>query len=70
MKFSKAKMLARLEREGKLDAVDDSSKKIMDMLDGKEAEKNHFKALVEGMEVYYVKADNGINYPVNKLDCE
>lgn len=70
MVFRKAKMLERLEREGRTDNIDEHSKVIMDMLDGKEAEKNHFKALVEGIEVYYVTADNGINYPVNKLDCE
>ena len=70
MVFRKEKMLKRLAREGKSDAIDDNSKRIMDMLDGKEAQKNHFKALVEGIEVYYVKADNGITYPVHKLDCE
>ena len=63
-------MLARIEQEGRLHLVDDNSKRVMDMLHGKEAVKNDFKALVEGIEVYYVKADNGICYPVNKLDCE
>lgn len=63
-------MLERLKQEGRIDTIDENSKRIMDMLDGKEAQKNHFKALVEGIEVYYVTGDNGINYPVNKLDCE
>ena len=69
MKFSKAKMIARLEQEGRAHLIDDESIKIMDELDGKEAVKNDFKALIYGVEEYYVHTENG-NYPVNKLDCE
>lgn len=69
MKFSAAKMTKRLEQEGRAHLIDDETRDIMNKLDGKEAIKNDFKALVYDREEYYVCAD-GKNYPVNKLDCE
>ena len=70
MVFKKAKMLARVEKEGLLHLVDDEAITIMDKLDGREAKKNDFKALVYDQEEYYVTTEDGENYPVNKLDCE
>ena len=66
--FSKQKMMERLEKEGRADLVDEESAKIMDMLDGKEARKNDFKALIYDELEYYVNCD-GKNYPVNPDDC-
>lgn len=69
MKFSKAKMIARLEKEGRAHLIDEEAQKIMDELDGKEAIKNDFKALIHGVEEYFVRVGDD-SYPVNKLDCE
>lgn len=66
--FSKQKMLNRLEKEGRDYLIDEESKKIMDALDGKEAVKNDFKALVHGQLEYLVKHE-GRYYPVNPNDC-
>ena len=68
MVFSKQKMMERLEKEGRAHLVDEESAEIMDMLDGKEARKNDFKALVHGELEYYVHV-NGENYAVNPNDC-
>lgn len=66
--FSKQKMLERLEREGRSHLIDEESQKIMDALDGKEARKNDFKALIYDELEYYVSYE-GENYPVNPNDC-
>lgn len=66
--FSKQKMLDRLEREGRVNEIDDESMEIMNMLDGKEAVKNDFKALVFGQLEFFVRYE-GQNYPVNPNDC-
>ena len=65
--FSKERMLARIEREGLSHLVDEECAKIMDMLDGKEARKNDFKALVFDQLEYFVSV-NGENYPVHPDD--
>lgn len=69
MVFRKAKMLARLEREGRAHLANGAMLEIMDKLDGKPAVKNDFKALVHDVEEYMVNL-NGEYYAVNKLDCE
>ncbi len=66
--FCKQKMMERLEKEGRSHLVDEESAKIMDMLDGKEARKNDFKALIYDELEYYVTHE-GENYPVNPADC-
>jgi hypothetical protein len=66
--FSKQKMLERLEKEGRSHLVDEESANIMDALDGKEAFKNDFKALVYDELEYYVRY-RGQNFPVNPEDC-
>lgn len=66
--FSKQKMFERIEREGLSHLVDEECLRIMDALDGKEAIKNDFKALVYDELEYYVHHE-GKNYPVNANDC-
>ncbi len=66
--FSKQKMMERLEKEGRAHLVDEDSAGIMDMLDGKEAVKNDFKALVYDELEYFVRV-NGKSYAVNPNDC-
>ena len=66
--FSKQKMLDRLEREGRSHEIDEESLKIMEALDGKEARKNDFKALIYD-ELEYIVFHDGTNYPVNPNDC-
>ena len=66
--FSKQKMVERLEKEGRSHLIDEETIKIMDMLDGKEAIKNDFKALVYGKLEYFVRHE-GETYPVNTDDC-
>lgn len=67
--FSKSKMLYRLEREGRLEEIDEQSRQIMDDIDGLPVEKNSFKALVydinEGMVTHPVYG----TLPVNFNDC-
>ena len=66
--FSKEKMLERLEREGRLHQVDKESRDLMDILDGKEAVKNDYKALVFGRLEYFVRHEDEC-FPVNPNDC-
>lgn len=65
MVFSKAKMLARLEKEGRSHLVDGAMMYIMNNLDGRVATPNYFT----GRDEYIVNL-NGKHYVVNKLDCE
>lgn len=69
MVFRKAKMIARVKRGGKEHLINDEVNKIMDILDGKEVVKNDFKALVHGVEEYFIQVD-GQYYPIYKEDCE
>lgn len=66
--FSKQRMLDRLEKEGRSHLVDEQSIEIMNMLDGQEAHKNDFKALIYDELEYFVRVE-GKNYPVNPNDC-
>lgn len=66
--FSKQRMLDRLEKEGRSHLVDEQSIEIMNMLDGQEAHKNDFKALIYDELEYFVRVA-GENYPVNPNDC-
>lgn len=66
--FSKQRMLDRLEKEGRSHLVDEQSIEIMNMLDGQEAHKNDFKALIYDELEYFVRV-GGENYPVNPNDC-
>lgn len=65
--FSKEKMIERVERAGMFNLIDEECAHIMDMLDGKEAKKNDFKALVFDQLEYFVTVD-GKNYPVHPDD--
>lgn len=68
IKFSKQKMLDRLETEGRLEEIDRESKEIMDRIDGLEVHKNHYKALVfDELEGYVIHPELG-QVPVNYKD--
>lgn len=66
--FSKQKMLERLEREGRTQQITPGALEIMDALDGREAIKNNYKALVFGQLEFMVSYE-GNYYPVNPNDC-
>lgn len=66
--FSKQKMLDRLEKEGRSHMVSEQSIRVMNMLDGQEARKSDFKALIHDELAYFVRV-NGNNYPVSLNDC-
>ena len=69
MIFSANKMKTRLIAEGKEAMITDEILSIMNKLDGKEVEKNRFKALVHD-EIEYGTTVNGEYYTVNINDCE
>ena len=69
MKFSKAKMMARIEKAGMLDMVDDEAQKIMDNLDGQEATASCWERVVKGEPVLWVVGKDGKGEYVNELDC-
>lgn len=69
MIFSAARMLSRIKSEGRMDMVDEEIRSIMNKLDGKEAKKNDFRALVYGEQSFFVTDDDGKQYPVNEIDC-
>ena len=70
MVFSKEKMLARLEREGRTDEIDSESMEVMGQIDNQPVEKNHFKALVYGETEYIVMNPVTKKWvPVNINDC-
>ena len=52
-----------------MDMVDEETRSIMNKLDGKEAKKNDFRALVYGERSFFVTDDDGNQYPVNEIDC-
>lgn len=66
--FSKQKMMDRLQREGRLDEIDEQSKEIMNALDGKEAVRNDFRYFAYD-ELEYVVRHEDKWYPVNPDDC-
>ena len=66
--FSKQKMLDRLEKEGRSHMVSEQSIRVMNMLDGQEARKSDFKALIHDELAYFVRV-GGKNYPVSLNDC-
>ena len=70
MKFSAAKMVARLTKEGRANEIDDSIMAIMEKLDGQEATENCWERRVLGCPVYYVVGKDGIGEYVNEADCE
>lgn len=69
MKFIAEKMRKRLISEGNEHLISPEVEEILKKIDGKEAVKNRWKALVEDEIVYEVEAD-GEYYPVLIVDCE
>ena len=68
--FRKEKMLQRLEKEGRLDEIDATSKEIMEVIDGYIVEENRFRKLVYGDNQGFIKTENFGTLPVNLADCE
>ena len=69
--FRKAKMMARLEKQGITDIPEDAVK-MMDILDGKEATTSCWRRQVCGEPVLWVSVESipdGGAY-VNEADCE
>lgn len=69
MIFRKERMLARLEKEGRLKDVDEESLKIMNDLDGKPATPACWARQVYGEPVLWCEGDNGTSAYVNEKDC-
>lgn len=70
MRFSKAKMIERVTREGRADMIDNEVIRIMDNLDGREARTNSWRRQVYGEPVLVVTGADGKVYNVNEEDCE
>lgn len=70
MLFKKEKMIARLEREGRANLIDDEARKIMDNLDGCEANPINWLSITRGEPVVWVKGKDGIGEYANEEDCE
>jgi len=69
-KFSKEKMMQRIQDEGRMDLLDDRCRELMDKIDGLPVEKNRFKALVyDELEYDVWLAEEKIWVPVNIIDC-
>ena len=69
--YSKSKMLARLEKEGRSDQISPQALQIMTALDGREAQPNRWRQTVYGEEnAWFCTTANGEQYPVNPEDCE
>lgn len=69
MKFSKAKMLERVEREGLGHLVDDEVKAHMDNLDGQPASASCWRRQVFDEPVMWVVGKDGVGSYVNEADC-
>lgn len=69
MKFSKAKMMERIEKAGLLDMVGETELAIMDNLDGQEASENCWERVTKGEPVLWVVGKDGKGEYVNELDC-
>ena len=68
--FSKQKMLERLEREGRMNEVDEECQELMTKLDGLEAVRNDWKYVVHNELAYMVKNPDTMKWiSVNKEDC-
>lgn len=69
MVFSKEKMLARIEAEGKMAMVNAGVLAIMDNLDGQEVSSACWNRQVNGDPVYSCVGKDGKVFDVNENDC-
>ena len=69
MVFSKAKMLARIEAEGRADLVGKTELAIMDNLDGQEVTTANWNRQVHGFPLYSCTGKDGKVYDVFEGDC-
>ena len=70
MKFYKSLMMERLEKEGRIDQVNEEIEGIMDNLDGCEASESCWARRVDGKPVLYVVGKDGNGNIVNESDCK
>ena len=70
MRFSKAKMIARIKKEGREDMIDNEVTAIMDNLDGQTAEASCWRRVVHGEPGLWVVGKDGNGQYVNEADCE
>ncbi len=70
MKFSKKKMLDRIEKEGRMHLVGEAELAIMNDLDGQDVTASCWERVVKGLPVYYCIGKSGKGTYVNENDCE
>lgn len=70
MVFRKEKMIERLTREGRADAITPEIIKIMDNLDGCETTAQNWQRQVMDEPVLYCYGKDGNGNYVNEDDCE
>ena len=69
--FRAAKMLARLEKEGRMNEVDEKTRAFIMMLDGKEGTDYNYQSVVNDEPLVWIEADNDQNGTyVNVMDCD
>ena len=69
MIFSKKKMIARLEKEGRLEGLPNEVFDIMNNLDNQPVGTNSWNRQVMGEPVYTCTGKDGKFYDVNEVDC-
>lgn len=69
--FRAEKMLARLEREGRMDMVDEKTREFIMMLDGKEGTDYNYQSVVNDEPLVWIEADKDQSGTyVNIEDCD
>lgn len=71
MRFSKDKMLARLENEGRMHLVGPEELALMDKLDGKVGNDYNWESVTKGENLVWIPADEDLEEGeyVCRLDC-
>ena len=68
-KFSKARMIKRVNEEGRSEMLTDDVIAMMDNLDGQEASNSCWRRTVFGEPVCWVIGKDGVGAYVNERDC-
>ena len=69
MKFSKQKMLERIEAQGMMNMVGEKELAVMDNLDGMECDASCWRRVVYHEPVYWCIGKDGNGEYVNENDC-
>lgn len=69
MKFYKQRMIDRITREGRAGMIDAEVTRIMDNLDGQDADANCWRRVIYDEPVFYVIGKDGKGQYVNEEDC-